>query len=61
MCRFSSQINNTMDKAIEVLKKELKSKEYLYDNYKRAGVPTNEVERSIYSLKYAIEILERVS
>lgn len=50
-----------MEKAIEVLKKELKSKEYLYDNYKRANVSTNEVERSICSLKYAIEILERVS
>jgi len=49
-----------MDKAIEVLKKELRWKESVYKSYKKAGIPTNEVEKSIYSLKYAIEILERV-
>jgi ribosomal protein S2 len=53
-------MNKNMDRAIEVLTKELKSKEYVYTSYKRAGISTIEVEKSIYSLKYAIGILEGV-
>ena len=54
-----------MDKAIEVLKKELKYIEYLYANYERANVlehiDVNGMQKKMDALKYSINILERVS
>lgn len=65
MCCFSSQILIKMEKAIEVLKKELKNLEYLYSNYERANVlqhiDVNGMQTKINALKYSIELLERAS
>ena len=65
MCRFSSQTLFKMEKAIEVLKKELRNIEYLYSNYERAGVlqhiDVDGMQTRINALKYSIELLERAS
>lgn len=54
-----------MEKAIEILKKELRNIEYLYDNYERAGVlqhiDVGSMQTKINGLKYSIELLERAS
>jgi hypothetical protein len=54
-----------MEKAIEVLKKELKNIEYLYSNYERAGVlqyiDVDGMKTKMDALKYSIELLERAS
>lgn len=54
-----------MKKAIEVLKKELKDIEYLYNNYERANVlkhiDVDGMHKRMDALKFAIEILERAS
>lgn len=54
-----------MEKAIEVLKKELKSIEHLYDNYERADVlkyiDVDGMKKKIDALKYSIYILQRES
>jgi len=65
MCRFSSQILIKMKKAIEVLKKELKSITYLYDSYERGNVlkhiDVDGYQKKMDALKYSIDILERAS
>lgn len=65
MFRFSSQTLFKMEKAIEVLKKELRKIEYLYSNYERAGVlqhiDADGMQTRINALKYSIELLESVS
>ena len=62
MCRFSSQILIKMKEAIEILKKELYSVEYLYKNYERANVlkhiDIDGMQKKIDGLKYSISILE---
>ena len=54
-----------MEKAIEVLEKELKSIEYLYANYERANVlqhiDVDGMQKRIDALKYTIDILEHAS
>jgi hypothetical protein len=62
MWRFSSQILIKMNEAIEILKKELYSVEYLYSNYERANVlkhvDSEGMQKKIEGLKYSIAILE---
>jgi hypothetical protein len=51
-----------MKEAIEILKKELYSVEYLYKNYERANVlkhiDIDGMQKKIDGLKYSISILE---
>ena len=51
-----------MNEAIEILKKELYSVEYLYSNYERANVlkhvDSEGMRKKIEGLKYSIAILE---
>ncbi len=65
MCRFYSENLIKMEKAIEVLKKELKNIEYLYANYDRANVlkhiDVGGMQKKMDALKYSIDILQRAS
>ena len=62
MCRFLSEKLIKMEKAIEVLEKELKSIEYLYANYERANIlqhiDVDGMQKRIDALKYTIDFLK---
>ena len=50
-----------MEKAIALFKKELIFKEKQFISYTKAGIATDELEKTINSLKYAISFLDEKS